>query len=93
MQDGLELLPGGRVREDEPSQFAAAEETGLVQKLVSERPGDFGKGGLAGLDELSSEQIGINDRDTALRDKIAGGGFAHADSASPTERFHGSPRR
>jgi hypothetical protein len=49
---------------------------------------DFGKSWLAGLDNLTSDEVGIDHAKAALLQKAGGSGLAHTDAARKPQKRH-----
>jgi hypothetical protein len=82
VEDLLEAMAGGRVGKDMAGELLAIEAAIRPDESVAEGLADFLQSGLAGLNDLAGEEVGINDRDAAVAQQIGASGFAHADPAS-----------
>ncbi len=88
VQDGFEPLAGGGAGKNNLCQHIATEAAVRREDFGPEAVTNFGQSGLAGLDELAGNFIGIHDAHTQPRKETGGRGFAHPDAAGQTAEFH-----
>jgi hypothetical protein len=81
VQDGFELPAGGRVGENAPRQFFAAQPPVRPGHFGAKSGQDFGQGRLARLDDLARQVVGIHYTDSAVTEQLGAGGLAHANAA------------
>ena len=62
MQDGFKPSSSGRIGENPLAQARAMQSAVAVEAVRSEFGHDIDQGGLAGFDQLTGDQVGIDDR-------------------------------
>jgi CheY-like chemotaxis protein len=88
VENGFEFFTGGGIGKNDPRQFIPAKPAVRGHDAVAEFSLDFGEGGLAGLNELPREFVGVHHVRAAVAEEKSGGGFAHAHAAGQTADFH-----
>jgi len=88
MQNGFQP-PAGRVagKDQLRQQVAAKAAIGRNDGGPKAIP-NFSQGGLAGLNQLAGDFVGVHDWHPVLNKESGGGGFAHPDAAGQTAKFH-----
>ena len=77
------------VSERAPRELRAVERAVLVEDVLAERAGELLSGGLAGLDDLAGDLVGVDD-DAAVGLQLAGDGrLPAADASGEPDLFHG----
>ena len=90
MENGFEFFARGGIGKNDSRQFIATKPSVRSHDAFSEFSLDFRERGLAGLNELPREFVGVHHLCAAGAEEFGGGGFAHAHAASQTADFHGS---
>ena len=88
MEYVFERAARGGVGENAPGQFVATQPAVVSDDFFAEESLDFGQRGLARLDHLAGDNVGIDHGKAALAQQIGCGRFAHADAAGQSEGFH-----
>ena len=88
MEDRLEVLPRGWVREDQPRQFGSAQAAIGSEDGLAEALHHLGQGRLPGRDHLSGHVVGVHHRHSALTQNLGRGRLAHAHAAGQAEQLH-----
>jgi len=81
VKNTLELFASGHISKHATGEEVAAEAAIRTDDVRAERSSDFRESRLARLDELTSENIGVDDGEAALAEERCRGGFTHADAA------------
>ena len=89
VENGLEFFTGGGIGKNDSRQFIPAKPSVRSDDGSAEGRLNFGYGGLAGLNELPREFIGVHHLRAAGADEFSRGGLAHAHAAGETADFHG----
>jgi hypothetical protein len=85
----LKLPASGSIAENTAGEFAAAKAAVRADDFAAKNLLNLEQGGLAGLDDLASEEVRVNDGKAALAQECGGGGFAHPDATGDPEQYHG----
>ncbi|HWY77829.1 MAG TPA: hypothetical protein VN281_19585 [Verrucomicrobiae bacterium] len=85
MKDLLELQQAGWISKHFPSQFAPPQAAITAHKLLTKRLLDFSEGGLAWLDNLVCQDIGVDHGDPTFLEQPARSRFAHSNAAGETK--------
>jgi hypothetical protein len=88
VENGFEFFARGGIGKNDFRQSIAAKPAVRGDDFFSEFSLDFRERGLAGLNELPGEFVGIHHLRAAGAEKLSGGGLAHAHTASQTADFH-----
>jgi hypothetical protein len=88
VEDGFEPVAGGGVGKHKAGEFVTAEPAIRPNNLRAKGVLDFREGGLAGLNDFASEEVGIHDIHAAVAEQAVAGGFAHADAAGEAQDSH-----
>ena len=89
VENGFEFFAGGGIGKNDSRQFIPTQPAVRGNDGLAECGLNFGEGGLAGLDELPREFVGVHHLRAAGAEELGGGGFAHAHAAGQTADFHG----
>ena len=81
MEYFFERAARGGIGENAPGQFVATQPSVVADDFFAEKSLNFGQRGLARLDHLAGNNVGIDHRQAVVAKQICGGGFAHADAA------------
>ena len=92
MEDGFKFFARGGIGKNDFRQFIATKPAVRGDDFFAEFSLNFGEGGLAGLNELPREFVGVHHLRAAGAEESGSGGFAHAHAAGQTADFHW-PRR
>ena len=89
MKDSLQPASRFGVGKNTPGKFIAAQPTVGPDNFSTEQPLHLRERGLSRFNDLAGDDVGIDHGQTLFAQQIRGRRFAHADSASQSERFHG----
>ena len=81
VQYAFEPLAGSRVGEHAASQFIAAQLTVRPEDFSAEDRSNLSEGGLAGLNDLPCQVVGVHHRNPAIAEDLGRSGLAHANAA------------
>lgn len=82
VQDGLEIAPFPMRRKYQSTHGGPVKPANIINNVVSESSSNRRKCGLAGFNELTCDDVGIDNRDAALRKQFRNGRLSACDSAS-----------
>ena len=85
MQDGLEILPGVVIAEDDFAHGCAVEVAGGIDHDLTEALANLVKCGLAGLHDFSRDNIGVDNGHTELREHAGYYGLAAGNTTSQAD--------
>ena len=85
MQDGLEILPGVVIAEDDIAHGCAVEVAGGIDHDLTEALANLVKCGLAGLHDFSRDNIGVDNGHTELREHAGYYGLAAGNTTSQAD--------
>ena len=81
MDDRFELFSRGGIIEDDRAEFLPVEGLIRLQNLPTEGGNDVMPGRLAGLDDFSCKNVGIDDRRAKSLENVCDGSLARGDAA------------
>ena len=85
MGNGFEFLTRGGIREYDTRKNVATQRAFVRNDLVSKGALYFGKRGLRGFDDTTSQLVGILNHNPALGENVSRRGFAHANATRQPE--------
>ncbi|MGA2751893.1 MAG: hypothetical protein ABSG59_24270 [Verrucomicrobiota bacterium] len=88
MENGFKIAASGGVGEYQAGQFTTVQPAIARQDGRTESSGYFRQGGLSRLNQLPGDEVSVGHAATPVAKELAGGGFAHADSAGDAEELH-----
>ena len=88
VENGFEFFTGGGIGKHDSRQFITTKPSVRRNDCPAKFSLNFREGGLAGLNELPREFVGIHNLRAAAAKEFGGGGFAHAHAAGQTADFH-----